>query len=479
VADRISVWTGGTPIAVKLTDDPFDRASAPKRQIDKERRASTAQLVRAYRREAVPLTYVDALRILGRLTRFEQQVAQLEAKAKRSAKRQRLTRVRTEVRGLARRLHTAWGLSPTQRERISFRFSERDVALLRAAGAGFGVESPRYTVRYRTKLKLLDEPATVAAWRHWKEQRREGVTIPTPDNVHRIETREVTEHTSTKPPLTKRFRVPGHRSPLFTAVTIKPYTPRNPAQTKESTMGKTRKSTKTKNAKAAEAETDEDEVVLTDDDVEEIENLETDAPDVESDDDEEEDLSELTLKELRKRAKAAGIKGASKKGKEELVAALEEEDEEDDDEDEEDDDDTPDLDGLSRKELKALIKERELDVRVKKSDDDDDIRTKITAALADEDDEDDEEEKPAKSKGKKKGSGKGGTPPPTRELPKGKLGAAEVGKLAGVDGRTARLFLRKHKVAKDEELGRYAFSKKEAEKLAKKLRKEQAESDDD
>lgn len=71
------------------------------------------------------------------------------------------------------------------------------------------------------------------------------------------------------------------------------------------------------------------------------------------------------------------------------------EDAEDDDdvEEEEDEDDEGDgLDEMDRKELKAHIKDEELDVAVKKSWSDDDIREAIRAASGDEDDEDDEEE---------------------------------------------------------------------------------------
>jgi hypothetical protein len=68
---------------------------------------------------------------------------------------------------------------------------------------------------------------------------------------------------------------------------------------------------------------------------------------------------------------------------------LEDEDDEDEDEDdEEDDEDEDDLDDMSRSELKAYIKENDLEVKVKKSMDEDDIR----AAIRDADDEDDDDD---------------------------------------------------------------------------------------
>jgi len=66
------------------------------------------------------------------------------------------------------------------------------------------------------------------------------------------------------------------------------------------------------------------------------------------------------------------------------------EEEEDDAEDEEEDED--DLDGLSRAELKALIKEEGLEVKVLKSMSDDDVREAITEARPDDEEEDEEDE---------------------------------------------------------------------------------------
>jgi hypothetical protein len=104
-------------------------------------------------------------------------------------------------------------------------------------------------------------------------------------------------------------------------------------------------------------------------------------------------------------------------------------------------------------------------------------------AVADDDDEDEEpkakkRQKKGAAKGGKKSSGsKKGQAPPTRELPKGKLGASDVAELAGTDGRTVRQFLRRNAddFPKDEDLGRYAFTKKEATTIAKRIKKEQDE----
>lgn len=71
------------------------------------------------------------------------------------------------------------------------------------------------------------------------------------------------------------------------------------------------------------------------------------------------------------------------------------EDEDDDsDDDEDEDEDEDDLSEMNRKELKAYIKENDLDVKVKKGMDADDIREAIEEAGedSDDDDEDDEDE---------------------------------------------------------------------------------------
>lgn len=100
----------------------------------------------------------------------------------------------------------------------------------------------------------------------------------------------------------------------------------------------------------------------------------------------------------------------------ETARGAEDDDEDEDDElededeleteEEEEDEDEDDLEGLSRAELKKLIKDEELDITVKKSMSDDDLREAIQSARDEDDDEEDEEEEettPAKkSPGKKK-----------------------------------------------------------------------------
>jgi hypothetical protein len=113
-------------------------------------------------------------------------------------------------------------------------------------------------------------------------------------------------------------------------------------------------------------------------------------------------------------------------------------------------------------------------------------RTKKAAAAPveddddeDEDDEEDEEPAPAakrsrstKSTAKSNGKAKRTPPtPPTRELPTGKLGPNDIATLAGVEAKDVRVYLRKQGVAKNDELGRYAFTKKEAMAHAKAIKR--------
>jgi hypothetical protein len=108
-----------------------------------------------------------------------------------------------------------------------------------------------------------------------------------------------------------------------------------------------------------------------------------------------------------------------------LEEALEEDEDEveDDDDDEDEDDDEEDED--------------EDDDEDEPDDEDDD-----------EDDEDEEDEKPKKKKSKNKGR---------RRTTAGKVGTADVAEHCGVDSRTLRMVLRKHKIAKDDETGRYEW----------------------
>lgn len=71
---------------------------------------------------------------------------------------------------------------------------------------------------------------------------------------------------------------------------------------------------------------------------------------------------------------------------------VEDDEEQDDDEEEDDDEEAIDLDELDRAELKKLIKDEELDIRVTKSMSDDDLREKIAEALGSDEDEDEDDE---------------------------------------------------------------------------------------
>lgn len=107
----------------------------------------------------------------------------------------------------------------------------------------------------------------------------------------------------------------------------------------------------------------------------------------------------------------------------------------------------------------------------------------------DEDDEEVEDEAPThKRRGRaptRKGATKSTTkaaasktsgrkPPPRRELPPGKVGPDVIADLAGVETRDVRIYLRKQEVDKDEETGRYAFTQKQAEAHAKRIKKARA-----
>jgi hypothetical protein len=78
------------------------------------------------------------------------------------------------------------------------------------------------------------------------------------------------------------------------------------------------------------------------------------------------------------------------------VMKVQEPEVDEDDEEEEEDSSNGELDGLSRAELKAIIKEEGLEVSVKKSMSDDDLREAIEEQRAEEDDdeEDDEDDEP-------------------------------------------------------------------------------------
>lgn len=139
----------------------------------------------------------------------------------------------------------------------------------------------------------------------------------------------------------------------------------------------------------------------------------------------------------------------------------------------EDEDEAP----AKPKKESAAAKKKRLAAEAAADDDDEDDE--------DEDEEDEEDEEPketasqrrrrekreaaaAAAKPKKKDNRK---PPPRTELPDGKFGPTEIGEMAGVSGREVRIYLRKKNIAKSEALGRYAFSKGQAEKIAKAISK--------
>jgi hypothetical protein len=138
------------------------------------------------------------------------------------------------------------------------------------------------------------------------------------------------------------------------------------------------------------------------DEDEDAEDLDEDADEPDDDDDDDEvDLDELDRKELKALIKEQELEIKVSKSmsdqdiRDAIAEALGEEDEDEpDDEDDEDDedDDEVDLDELDRVELKKLIKDQELGISVKKSMSDDDVRKAIAEALSDDDDDEDEDD---------------------------------------------------------------------------------------
>lgn len=142
------------------------------------------------------------------------------------------------------------------------------------------------------------------------------------------------------------------------------------------------------------------------DDEDEDEDETEEAEDEEAEGEEEEetvDLDSLSRAEMKQFIKdnELGIRVLTKDDddtlREKIKAALpeeeeEEEEEEESEEEEEEEEDTVDLSELDRNELKAFIKENNLEVKVLKKDSDDDVRSKIAEALPDGDDEEEEEE---------------------------------------------------------------------------------------
>lgn len=337
---------------------------------------------------------------------------------------------------------------------------------------------------------------------------------------------EVILRTPDRPPSKKKLKVRGGTR-RFTLIKL--------YQTKESTMAKAKTKGTTKKASTKKADpVDELEAELEGLEEVEIEDEEEDAPEVEEDDEVEEDEDEeedddegvdysgMTNADLKKLCKERGIRGIDKANKAKLVSLLEaadaEGDEEDDDEEEDDgldemdraalkarmaeldlgkakksqsdddlralireatsdedeeeeeEDEGPDFDSMSRAELKAHIKAEGLPIKVFKSMSDDDIRAAITGG----DEEEDEAPAPKKASGKK-ATGKGGKQPSqlVRQLPKGKLGANDIAEMAGTKALNVRNFLRnnKTKFPKNEELGRYAFTEKQAKAIVAAMKK--------
>lgn len=120
---------------------------------------------------------------------------------------------------------------------------------------------------------------------------------------------------------------------------------------------------------------------------------------------EEEDKASKKKAEKPAKKEAPKAKKATKK----VVEPEEDEDDEEEEEPEEEDENVS-LEDMSREELKAYIKEKGLEISVKKSWSDDDIRDAINALLEpeeeDEEDEEDEEEKPAPKKASKAATAK-------------------------------------------------------------------------
>lgn len=134
----------------------------------------------------------------------------------------------------------------------------------------------------------------------------------------------------------------------------------------------------------------------------------SDDEDENDDIDEEAEADELAeeVEEEDKTAKKKAEKSAKKeapKAKKATKKVVEPEEDEDDEEEEEteDEDENVSLEDMSREELKAYIKEKGLEISVKKSWSDDDIRDAINALL-----EPEEEEKPAPKKASKAATAK-------------------------------------------------------------------------
>lgn len=159
--------------------------------------------------------------------------------------------------------------------------------------------------------------------------------------------------------------------------------------------------------------------------------------DEEDEDEDESDFAGMTLKELRAAAKEAGIasRGLTK---DELIDALENGADEDEDEDD---------DEIEDEEPEPAPKRR--------------TRTKAATPAAN---------KQRKAAPSNKSATTKRTPPPARELPKGKVGVEQVAELAGKTGRDVRVWLRKNGDEGMKTDGRWAFTAKQAATVAKRIK---------
>lgn len=125
-----------------------------------------------------------------------------------------------------------------------------------------------------------------------------------------------------------------------------------------------------------------------------------DAEDLDDDNEDEGEYEDMDLAALKAELKERGLSTKGKKPA--LISRLEEDDEEDEDDEDEGDDETTgeyewdDIAELDKAELRSLIAEEELDIKVKKSTDVDELRTQVAEALEieapEEEDEDEDEE---------------------------------------------------------------------------------------
>lgn len=128
-----------------------------------------------------------------------------------------------------------------------------------------------------------------------------------------------------------------------------------------------------------------------------------------------------------------------------------------------------DEDTVVDEELEALEALDELDAD--DDDDDDEVEEKPKAKKSKKskakDEDEDEDDEPSKGSKKKKAA-----KPSRSRTTDGKVGTSELAAKAGIDGRSLRMLLRKMKVEKDEETGRYewdSFDDKEVKKILKAI----------